>query len=215
MKTLIGSWLLATLGATVLAKSREPDVRIEVFVYNYAGLAAKTLATAKEEAARIYMRVGIETQWLDCPLSPAEAAQYPACQVPVLPTRLALRILSGSMAERVKLSDATFGLALFPEDGGFGMTALVCSHCAEELAKGHKAKHAIILGHLMAHELGHLLLGVGSHSPTGLMHVPWSKKELESIAQGSLLFSSWEGHNMRCQVLVRLAKRVSGQASGQ
>ncbi len=56
----------------------------------------------------------------------------------------------------------------------------------------------------MAHELGHLLLGVNSHAPTGLMHVPWYKKELDSIAQGSLLFTSWNGDRMRRQLLARL-----------
>jgi hypothetical protein len=51
MKALIGSWLLASLGATMLAESRQPGLRIDVLVYNYAGLSAETLARAEGEAA--------------------------------------------------------------------------------------------------------------------------------------------------------------------
>ena len=212
MKTLIGRWLLASLGVTMLAEAREPGLRVEVLVYNYAGLSAETLARAEREAARIYERAGIETEWLDCPLSPAEAAHYPACELPVGVTRLALRLLSREMAERRKSDPMTFGFALFPEDGGFGTIVNVYSHRAEELAKGREKTHAAILGHLMAHELGHLLLGVGSHSPSGLMRVPWHKKELELIAQGSMFFMPWQAERMQAQVIARVASERAEQA---
>jgi hypothetical protein len=212
MKTLIGRWLLASLGLTMLAEAREPGLRIEVLVYNYAGLSAETLAKAEQEAARIYERAGLETQWLDCPLSPAEADQYPACQLPVGVTRLALRLLSREMAERRKSDPMTFGFALLPEGGGFGTIVNVYPHRAGELAKGREKTQAVILGHLMAHELGHLLLGVGSHSANGLMHVPWRKKELELVAQGSMFFTPWQAEQMRTQVAARLASEQEGRA---
>jgi hypothetical protein len=213
MQTLFGCWFLLGLVGTLSAEAPEPASKIQVFVYNYAGVDSETLARAEREAIRIYSRIGIETEWLDCSLTPDQAAQYPACQLPVSPARLALRLLSRSMAERIGLSQATFGSALLPEDGGYGMIAQICEHCCEEQAQGSKALHAAILGHVMAHELGHLLLGVGSHGATGLMHVPWHKKELESLAQGALLFTSWEGDKMRRQVFARLGGQLSAQAS--
>jgi hypothetical protein len=212
MKTLVGSWFLLGLVGTLPAQTPKPESKIQVFVYNYAGVSPETLARAEREAARIYSRTGIQTEWLDCPLTPDQAAQYPACQLPPSPARLALRLLSRPMAERIGLSQATFGSALLPEDGGFGMTAQVCAHCCEELAKGDQTLNAAVLGHVMAHELGHLLLGIGSHGATGLMHVPWHHKELENVAQGSLLFTSSEGEKMRRQVSARLEGRVSMQA---
>jgi hypothetical protein len=213
MKTLVVSWFLLGLVGTLPAQTPKPESKIQVFVYNYAGVSSETLARAEREAARIYSRTGIETEWLDCPLTPDQAAQFPACQLQPSPARLALRILSRPMAERIGLSQATFGSALLPEDGGFGMTAQVCAHCCEELAKGDQTLHAAVLGHVMAHELGHLLLGIGSHGATGLMHVPWHHKELENVAQGALLFTSSEGEKMRRQVSARLNGQVSMQAS--
>jgi len=204
MKTLLGSWFLLGLAGPLHAEEPKLDSKIQVFVYNYAGVSSETLARAEREAARIYDRTGIETEWLECPLTPDEAPQYPACQLPVSSAPLAIRLLSRSMSERIGLSQATFGSALLPEDGGYGMIAQACAHCAEDLAQRHTAAYAVILGYVMAHELGHLLLGVGSHAPTGLMHVPWYKKELDSIAEGSLLFTPPEGARMRRQVLARL-----------
>jgi len=125
MKTLVVSWFLLGLVGTLPAQTPKPESKIQVFVYNYAGVSSETLARAEREAARIYSRTGIETEWLDCPLTPDQAAQFPACQLQPSPARLALRILSRPMAERIGLSQATFGSALLPEDGGFGMTAQV------------------------------------------------------------------------------------------
>jgi hypothetical protein len=213
MKTFLGSWFLLGLVGTLQAEAPQPELKIQVFVYNYAGVAPETLSRAEREAARIYGHARIETEWLDCPLTADQAAQYPACQLPESPTPLVLRVLSHSMSERLGLSQETFGSALLPEDGGFGTVAQICAPCAEDLAKGNTAMHAAILGHLMAHELGHLLLGAGRHGATGLMHVPWHKKALESVAQGTLVFTPWEGERMRQQVLARLREQVSAQAS--
>jgi len=168
MKSLIGGWLLLGLVSTLQAEAPKPESKFQVFVYNYAGVSSETLARAEREATRIYSRTGIETEWLDCPLNPDQAAKYPACQLPVSPTRLAIRVLSRTMAERLGLTKEALGSALLPEDGGFGMIAQICAHCSEELAKGSGEMYAAILGHVMAHELGHLLLGAGGHSGTGL-----------------------------------------------
>jgi len=205
MTTLRGSWLLWALAATLQAEASKPELKIQVFVYNYAGVPAETLARAEREAARIYNRTGIQTEWLGCPLTPDEALRYPTCQLPVSPTRLALRVLSRSMSDRFRLSQATIGSALLREDGGFGMIAQVCALCSEELAKGDTAMYGVILGHVMAHELGHLLLGAGCHAPTGLMHVPWYKKDFESMAQGALRFTAWEGVKIRREVCARMS----------
>jgi hypothetical protein len=101
------------LGAVLAAAlcAAEPSPKITVFVYNYAAIPPEVLAQTEAETARIYQLAGIEIQWLDCPLSPGEASQFPACQVPPGPTRLALRILSQSMADRLRQAQDSFGFA--------------------------------------------------------------------------------------------------------
>jgi hypothetical protein len=49
-----------------------------------------------------------------------------------------------------------------------------------------------MLGHAIAHEIGHLLLGDNSHSPGGIMAAPWTKQDLWHISRGALLFTQQE-----------------------
>ncbi|PYT19595.1 MAG: hypothetical protein DMG57_44810 [Acidobacteria bacterium] len=158
---------------------------------------------AEKEAERIYEHAGVSLAWLDCPLWPEQAALYSACQDASGPAKLALRILSQSMAEHLRLDKDSFGFALYPEDGSFATVANVFSHDAEELARRRGLPQRVMLGHLMAHELGHLILGVRSHSANGIMHVPWQKKELEMMAQGSMLFTPREGQTIRTNIRAR------------
>ena len=178
---------------------------IEVRVYNYAAVSADTLARSQEEAARIYQRTGIRIEWLDCPLTPEEAALNTACDLPAAATRFTLRLLSRSMAQKLPLGREIFGLALLPPDGEFGVMANVCAGCAQEMTEGNESPRSGILGHLMTHELGHLLLGTATHSAAGIMHIPWRTQELERIKQGVMFFLPEQSERIRAQVLARTA----------
>ncbi|MCP5110126.1 MAG: hypothetical protein GY953_04755 [bacterium] len=204
MKRLIGFALPLVLALPLLAEKQDPSLRITVQVYNYARLDAGILDRAEREAARIFGSAGVDTEWLDCPLSPEEASRYPACNLAPAATRLTLRIVSREMADRMKLPKMSFGRSWLPEEGGFAYVSAVCAHRAEELANQIRGSEAAILGHLMAHELGHLLLGSGSHAPTGIMHVPWYPKELKLVKQGTMLFNSKQAKRIRTRVLMRM-----------
>jgi hypothetical protein len=55
----------------------------------------------------------------------------------------------------------------------------------------------------VTHELGHLLLGPGSHSTTGIMQCPWYDKQLENVAKGSMRFTSAEAKRMQANIQAR------------
>jgi hypothetical protein len=64
----------------------------------------------------------------------------------------------------------------------------------------HESSHvslASILGHGVAHEIGHLLLGTNSHAETGIMRARWQSEELASVSKGALFFSSNQSQEMR------------------
>ena len=48
-----------------------------------------------------------------------------------------------------------------------------------------------LLGYVMAHELGHLLIGAG-HRPNGIMRSSLGKAELEELNRRHLKFNAWE-----------------------
>ena|SRR5215471_9429423 len=93
------------------------------------------------------------------------------------------------------------------------MVANVFSYDAEKLANRRGMRHGVILGHLAAHELGHLLLGAGSHSARGIMHVPWRHKELDVIEQGLMVFTPQQAESMRTDIRARtVVEKIDGVA---
>ena len=180
--------------------------RISVHIYNYAGVPLQTLLKAEDEAARIFQPAGIRALWLDCPLAPEQAAQFPGCQEPPGRTTFSLRLVSRTMAERYHFDPAEFGFTLLSDRGEPATSAFVCAECIETLAQGVESRLAGILGCMMAHEVGHLLLGRGSHSAAGIMHVPWGHKELDLAATGNLNFVRSEVRRMRAEVEKRMRR---------
>jgi hypothetical protein len=191
--------------AGLSAQPAETGLKIAVHIYNYSGASSETLVRAERETARIYERAGIAMAWLICPLSPEESAQNATCDVPAQPTRLTVRLLSNEMAQRFPVGGDIFGFALLPVYGGFGVVANVFADRARDITIDQEL-HRVILGHLIAHELGHLLLGQAGHSAgAGIMHVPWQTKELEQIKRGVMLFLPGQTERIRAQVFARMA----------
>ena len=56
------------------------------------------------------------------------------------------------------------------------------------------------LGAVMAHEIGHLLLGSNSHTPAGIMRARWEGQELNRMARGNLLFTESQSDQMRAKL---------------
>jgi hypothetical protein len=145
---------------------------IMVLIYNYAPIPSEVLVKTEAKVASIYQHCGIKIRWVDCPLSPGGASQLPDDQLPPGSTWLALRILSRPMAERIRGAQESFGLAIFPEDGSFATIANVFAHDAEQLANTRGMPERILLGYVVTHELGHLLLGPGAMEPLASCNVP-------------------------------------------
>jgi len=107
----------------------------------------------------------------------------------------------------------SFGVALQPEDGSFGTFANIFSDRARELVNRRGIVLSVMLGHLMPHELGHLLLGTGAPSFFGIMHVPWHNKELDLLSRGLMAFMPFEAERMRISVQERAAAQRALEAA--
>jgi hypothetical protein len=218
-KTLTGvaaGWTLLYGGLVPsVAQSLETPLKIEVHLYNYSGVTAEALARAEQETARIYQRLGVEMEWRNCPRTAEELQQNTSCDLPGAHTRFTLRLLSNVMARAFPLGRDIYGFALLPINQGFGVVANVFADRAREMAPDEEWQR-VILGHFIAHELGHLLLGEAGHSAgAGIMHVPWQTKELEQIKRGVMLFLPGQTERIRAQVLVRTASGPASNAPQQ
>jgi hypothetical protein len=89
-----------------------------------------------------------------------------------------------------------FGVA-FLSDEGTGCYSDVFYDRALELHADWNVSLSDILGNVMAHELGHLLLGSNSHSGAGIMRAHWQGEELHRLSRGNLRFTSEQSNHMR------------------
>lgn len=67
----------------------------------------------------------------------------------------------------------------------------------ERTAQRAAVDRAIVLGHVMAHEIAHALLPVAGHSKNGLMRATWRSADLVEAVQGQLRFSGGEAAAIR------------------
>ena len=206
----LSSWAPASAGHANQTDNARPKPTVKVRVYNYENVSPATLTEAEQVVGNIFHLHGVKLAWFDCARNAAELRQYPACeQAGGGAMTLALKILPRSMARRYSMPMDIFGFALPAGKDGFAAYANVFFHRAEELAERKEAvgrKHypslAVILGHVMAHELGHLLLG-WHHRPTGIMTAQWKGRQLSEMAQRKFGFTSREGELLRGGIMQR------------
>src|SRR5262249_6859977 len=105
-----------------------------------------------------------------------------------------VRLLSRQKTGR----DGIFGQSFLNEQGqgsyaNVYLTPLSRAKALEMVREGE------LLGYVVVHELGHLLLGKNSHSAEGLMRAKWELSELRQAARGKLSFSRSEAASMRAR----------------
>ena len=187
---------------------------ITVRLYNYAAVPEQRLARAQGHAATVFARASLEPKWLDCRLSSAEPIKDAACEKPLRPTDVVLRILPRKMAARLGVDHAICGFALPAKNLGFGIATIFYQRVDKLVSQGSfsvegDSARALILGHIIAHEIGHLLLGKGSHASRGLMSFPWKKKELKDAAWGGLVFTRGQTRRIRDELIERTGPQLS------
>jgi hypothetical protein len=189
-------WFVLALALSCPAVSSKviagEESQVTISVYNDAEVPADTLRQAEMEASYVFRQSGIEVKWLNCPL-PAEGPDDPVhCVTTDFPEHLHLRIVRRSL----NLNGITLGISYLSADG-IGCYADLFYERAEQIHENSHLNLATILGHVAAHEIGHLLLGTNSHASSGIMRARWESEELASASKGTLSFSTAESRQMR------------------
>ena len=191
-----------TIAFPALANEPPPKPQVIINVYNDAQVLEKVLVQAEQEATRIFRQAGVDNVWVECQSFKPDLNPKPECDSPAGPRHLALRIVPWSS----KLRDSVFGTAFLSEEGE-GTYSDVFYHAVQKLHDDWHASLAGVLGHVMAHEVGHLLLGTNAHSPTGIMRLSWQGRELRSVSMGTFLFTSEQAESMQAKLFSVRARK--------
>jgi len=171
----------AQYSAVILTASVFNDARVEPSVWSQA----------QSRATEIMQRSGILLIWLDCG-SPANPRPDLNCRAISYPTHLSVRVVPKISPVKADI----FGRS-FQDAAGEGNYVLVYYAGLKAFRSATAVPTGELLGCVIAHELGHLLLGTASHSPTGLMSAVWEDPELRQAMRHELLFTADEGERMR------------------
>ncbi len=182
------------------APVRESGLKITARIYEYARLPSGVLSEAEEHATRILHKAGVETEWLDCGVSAVEPLS-PACERPFAGTDLILKLLPTAMERAIATRRDALGRTLTDKDQPATTAFIFCGEI-QDLATTESMRESEILAAVMAHEIGHLLLGPG-HSPSGIMRANWTRDELEMISIGQLVFTPEQSALLRAEANAR------------
>jgi len=156
--------------------------KMSVSVCNPGKLPAAVVAAAEEQAGVVFRAIDVEVVWEACGEGAvaAEAAHQ---------RRFEIRLRNDAppkMAGPTSLD--AMGRAYVPEQGT-GFMADAYYRSVQLVAGANNSDASALLGCVMSHELGHLLLGPG-HVPNGIMRAAWKPQDVDAARKRSLKFNA-------------------------
>jgi hypothetical protein len=210
--------LALTLAVPVrgLAHDADPAVpELAIRIYDYAGVGGSTLARTFEEIERIYRMAGVSVLLMQCRTDMAAPVLDSRCAGRAGPTTIIVRVLPREMASLAGTNKRVFGFAMTASRPGFGVIANAFHHQVEKLAKEWGYHRGAVLGHVIAHEVGHLLLGFVGHSRGGIMQMPGNGPHLSAAHKGRLVFTRSQSERIRADVFERIRAEFGTESPGE
>lgn len=151
-------------GSKLTGECQSLVVRLHLF--NMASLPPAVLADAEVEASSVYLAAGVTLVWRD---AFADSNRVPSSAAAV---DLRVIVVSGAaehqLIEDGHMASAVLGFAPTKPDCLCGRNAYIFSERIMTIGYRH-GNPTSLLGRVIAHEVGHLLLSSNSHSRVGIM----------------------------------------------
>lgn len=163
--------VMVLTAAPLQAEDTVAGTPVRMRVYPQTFVAPAEWQRAQEELARIFAGIHkLDTVVCD---SRHAGGQHNRCSAPLDERELLVRLSPlGRSDHRV------LGSAVPSVNGGAGRLASVYVNNVRATARAVGIDFGILLGRVTAHEMGHLILGAGSHSQQGLMRRLWLAQDL-------------------------------------
>jgi len=177
--------LVAILGNGTTASASPETVhkpQMVVAVLNDAAASRDVLAAAQARLIGVFEAIGVSVVWVD--MYAGDRSVF------------VVRIVNEEGAESLQVAPGSIGVALGAEDR-HGWLGYVFYERIAHLAERNGVAVSAVLGAAIAHELGHLLLPHGCHSPRGLMRPDWNRADLLTADGRGLRFTVEQGALIR------------------
>ena len=167
--------LVVVLAPTTAAASQ--ITRLDVLLQDGVGVPGQISLEARAQTLRVFRQAGVLVTWLDPASDGWRKLRFYTVR---------LRTAAGAPTIR------SLGFAA----PGTRIATVVYSR-VEQTARDGGGRTGVLLGHAIAHELGHLLLGDTQHSAAGLMRADLDVRLAE---QGRLLFTEEQAQTIRARL---------------
>ena len=190
------------LAALMVASAGAAELR--VVVYDQARVPKQVTQTAFESLRQIFRDSGIEIKLTagDATATEASLITYPE-PPPKGRERDADCLARRDIALEIVAAAPTFGqrkntiLGTAQPRAREGLNVRVFDDRIQDTAMRENRTHAAVLSHVIAHEIGHVLLRANVHSHRGLMSARWTDFEYGIIARGLMFFTADQSKTMR------------------
>jgi hypothetical protein len=184
------SWILF---AGISAGSLTAQSHIEVQLNNTANTPHHAVSMAEAVGSSLFERAGIRIEWIEC-LSGATDPRRSLCMESSDPDQFTVVIRQDD--GRARPHDSALGFAM-PFSGMRNHAAVLwrpISRTAQDNAG--EVNEGTLLGTVIAHELGHLLMGSGDHGP-GVMNANWLRSDFIGMGQHRFRFTPGQIEQLR------------------
>jgi hypothetical protein len=186
---------IALVGHGVECESPAAGAAVTIRTAHLVEIPEAARVAARETVRSIFLAGGIGIAWRDC-ASPhlGTAVTADPCMEALAPTEVVVRL---APAPR-QAPPGSLGFSYVVQGAGIGRLATVYPDRVGEFARSAGVSSSTLLGRVIAHEVGHLLLGTLEHAPRGLMRPYWSRRDLaHERSMRSWRFSAGEAAAMR------------------
>jgi hypothetical protein len=178
------------------AKKQPHDManpKITLRVEDFANLDSSALVGARRVTTEIFAAAGVQTVWLDCPIYQAD------CGTQTEGPQFILRILGPSMDKDIVADDQALGFAIPCHQTDGACLSYILYWRIGALAAADNLSPARMLGHVMAHEIGHALLGPNTHEPFSIMQATFSMHDTKRM----LYYTSGQSKRLQAELVAR------------
>ena len=181
----------------------ESPVALTVRLYNTAGIPDAAMVAARRAAESILRDIWPDVAFRYCGSRVSAKRPIDPCDDSLKPSEVVVRVINAPAFNTTLQPDA-FGVTYVVKETNRGWLATVFPDRIDQAASRVGMDRGTLLGLVIAHEVGHLLLGTSYHGATGLMVAEWPDALLAARKGDAWRFSAFEAAAMR-HVLASIA----------
>lgn len=165
---------------------------VTVRLHDYVRLPTESVERARQRVTDLYAAIGVRLVWAET-VRQAEASAHDSRRDP---SEVLINVLTPALSRRLAVRQKALGAAAVTRREG-GKVAYVLFDRIYQVAVTSATSPADVLGVVIAHELGHLLLPQGSHSPTGVMRPDWNAVDFQATNLQKHMFTPAQRDSIR------------------